>query len=160
MRHLFDAEMHFGRLCAAAETSNLDKAMSTTDHNFLTEALLLQLETERCDAMKRADFNRLREILHPDLVHVHAKGQTDDYESYFKSGGTHVVYEQIDRSELKIQLLGNTAVMTGRQYLVAIRKDGSGTVRIDSRVLQVWTQSLGKWRQLAFQTTPVHMSIA
>ncbi len=60
-----------------------------------TERLLLDLEAQRCNAMKRADFARLREILHPGLVHVHAKGQTDSYESYFRSGGTHVDYRQI-----------------------------------------------------------------
>ena len=124
-----------------------------------TEALLLDLEAQRCDAMKRADFARLREILHPALTHVHAKGQIDDYESYFRSGGTHVDYRQIDRSELKVRVLGGTALMTGRQLLVAVRKDGSGTVRIDSRVMQVWTQDEGRWRQLAFQTTPLEMCV-
>ena len=124
-----------------------------------TASLLLDLEAQRCEAMKRADFTRLREILHPGLTHVHAKGQTDDYESYFRSGGTHVEYRQIDRSELKVQVMGKAALMTGRQLLVAVRKDGSGTVRIDSRVMQVWTQEDGRWRQLAFQTTPLEMSV-
>ena len=124
-----------------------------------TTALLLDLEAQRCDAMRRGDFARLREILHPDLTHVHAKGQTDDYESYFRSGGTHVDYHQVDRSDLKVQVVGDAAVMTGRQLLVAVRKDGSGTVRIDSRVLQVWARHAGQWRQLAFQTTPLAMSI-
>ncbi|PJI96104.1 uncharacterized protein DUF4440 [Acidovorax sp. 69] len=125
-----------------------------------TESLLLDLEAQRCDAMKRGDFARLREILHPGLTHVHAKGQTDDYDSYFRSGGTHVDYQVIDRSELHVQVLGTCAVMTGRQLLVAVRKNGTGTVRIDSRVLQVWTQEDGgPWRQIAFQTTPLEMSI-
>lgn len=133
--------------------------MTPTPSSSSVEALLLDLEAQRCDAMKRADFARLREILHPGLVHVHAKGQTDDCESYFRSGGTHVTYQQIERSELKVQVLGTSALMTGRQLLVAVRKDGSGTVRIDSRVMQVWTQDEGGWRQLAFQTTPLEMSI-
>ncbi|WP_198083735.1 nuclear transport factor 2 family protein [Variovorax sp. E3] len=123
------------------------------------EALLLDLEAQRCEAMKRVDFARLREILHPGLTHVHAKGQLDDYESYFRSGGTHVRYQQIERSDLKVRVLGTSALMTGRQLLVAVRKDGSGTVRIDSRVMQVWTRDEGRWRQLAFQTTPLEMSI-
>ena len=131
----------------------------TTPSPSATEALLLDLEAQRCDAMKRADFARLREILHPSLTHVRAKGQIDDYESYFRSGGTHVDYRQIDRSELKVQVLGGAALMTGRQLLVAVRKDGSGIVRIDSRVMQVWAEHEGRWRQLAFQTTPLEMSV-
>ncbi|CAN7525080.1 nuclear transport factor 2 family protein [Pseudorhodoferax sp. LjRoot39] len=129
---------------------------TTTD----TAALLLDLEAQRCDAMKHGDFARLREILHPGLTHVHAKGQTDDYESYFRSGGTHVDYHQVDRSDLQVTVLGEAALMTGRQQLVAVRKDGSGTVRIDSRVLQVWALHEGRWRQLAFQTTPLQMSVS
>src|SRR6218665_1805988 len=129
---------------------------TTTD----TAALLLDLETQRCDAMKHGDFARLREILHPGLTHVHAKGQTDDYESYFRSGGTHVDYHQVDRSDLQVTVPGEAALMTGRQQLVAVRKDGSGTVRIDSRVLQVWALHEGRWRQLAFQTTPLQMSVS
>lgn len=124
-----------------------------------TVATLLDLEAERCDAMMRGDFDRLRAILHPALTHVHAKGQVDDYESYFRSGGTHVDYQQVERSELEVQALGEAAVMTGRQLLVAVRKNGSGTVRIDSRVLQVWALYEGQWRQLAFQTTPLEMSV-
>lgn len=133
----------------------------TTDTHHPTDPTqqLLDMESQRCDAMKRADFARLREILHPDLTHVHAKGQVDDYDSYFSTGGTHVDYVQIDRSDLQVKVLGESAVMTGRQLLVAVRKNGSGTVRIDSRVLQVWTRSEGAWRQIAFQTTPLEMSI-
>lgn len=133
--------------------------MTTTQTAPDTESQLLDLEAQRCSAMKRADFARLREILHPGLTHVHAKGQTDDYESYFRTGGTHVDYRQIDRSDLKVEVLGDAALMTGRQLLVAVRKDGSGTVRIDSRVMQVWARHDGNWRQLAFQTTPLEMSI-
>lgn len=123
------------------------------------ESLLLKLEAERCDAMMRADFERLREILHPGLTHVHAKGQIDDYESYLTTGGTRVDYQQVERSGLKVQVLGDAALMTGRQLLVAVRKDGSGTVRIDSQVMQVWARNGDRWQQLAFQTTPLEMSI-
>ena len=123
------------------------------------EALLLDLEAQRCDAMQRADFARLREILHPDLVHVHAKGQVDNCESYFAGGGTKVEYRQVERSELQVRVLDNSALMIGRQLLVAVRKDGSGTVRIDSRVLQVWVPYEGRWHQLAFQTTPLTLSV-
>lgn len=133
---------------------------NTEPHFSQVEAEILGREQQRCDAMKRGDFDRLKELLHPDLTHVHAKGKVDNYESYFRSGGTHVDYQQIDRSDLRVQVLGDTAVMTGRQLLVAVRKDGSGTVRIDSQVLQVWTEHEGQWRQIAFQTTPTEMSIS
>ncbi len=124
-----------------------------------TKADVLQREAERCAAMMAGDFDRLREILHPELTHVHAKGQLDDYDSYFAGGGTRVTYREVSRSDLTVRLAGDAAVMTGRQRLVAVRKDGSGTVTIDSRVLQVWVRASGGWRQLAFQTTPLAMRV-
>lgn len=120
---------------------------------------LIDLEAQRCRAMLDADFVRLREILHTDLIHVHAKGQVDGYDSYFASGGVKVDYQTLERSDLEVRLLGDSALMTGRQLLIATRKDGSGTVRIDSRVMQTWVREGSRWRQIAFQTTPLEMSI-
>jgi hypothetical protein len=56
--------------------------------------------------------------------------------------------------------MGDNALMTGRQMLVGVRKNGTGTVTIDSRVMQVWVKEAGRWQQLAFQTTPTEMSVA
>lgn len=123
------------------------------------ETDLFAMEARRCSAMIDADLASLREILHPDLIHVHAKGQIDGYDSYFATGGFKVDYKTLDRSELQVRVLGDSALMTGRQLLVGVRKDGSGTVRIDSRVMQTWIREAGRWRQLAFQTTPLEMSI-
>jgi ketosteroid isomerase-like protein len=123
------------------------------------EADLFAMEARRCRAMLAADIVSLREILHPDLIHVHAKGQIDGYDSYFATGGFKVDYKTLDRGELQVRVLGDSALMTGRQLLVGVRKDGSGTVRIDSRVMQTWIRDAGRWRQLAFQTTPLEMSI-
>jgi len=124
-----------------------------------TRAHLLELEQQRCQAMVAGDFNRLRQLLHPELTHVHAKGQVDDYASYFNTGGVKVDYQRVERSGLQVRLMADSALMTGRQLLVAVRKDGSGTVTIDSRVMQVWTLEDGRWRQLAFQTTPLEMRV-
>lgn len=131
---------------------------STTDLPAIAQQLI-ELEAQRCRAMLAADFVRLREILHPDLIHVHAKGQVDGYDSYFASGGVKVHYLTLDRSDLEVRLLGDSALMTGRQLLIAERKDGSGTVRIDSRVMQTWVREGARWRQIAFQTTPLEMSL-
>ena len=123
-------------------------------------ATLIDLEQQRCAAMMSGDTQRLRELLHPDLTHVHAKGQVDGFDSYFSTGGFNVHYKRVERSELAVRVLGDTALMTGRQMLVGERKNGTGTVTIDSRVMQVWVNDGGRWRQIAFQTTPTEMSVA
>lgn len=120
---------------------------------------LLNLEQQRCNAMMNADIARLRQLLHRDLLHVHAKGQVDGYDSYFSTGGFNVDYKRLERSDLSVRVMGDSALMTGRQLLVGVRKNGTGTVTIDSQVMQVWVKEGERWQQLAFQTTPTEMSI-
>jgi ketosteroid isomerase-like protein len=121
---------------------------------------LIDLEQQRCNAMMNGDTERLRQLLHRDLIHVHAKGQVDGFDSYFSTGGFNVHYKRVERSELVVRVRGNSALMTGRQMLVGVRKNGTGTVTIDSRVMQVWVKEGERWQQLAFQTTPTEMSVA
>lgn len=121
---------------------------------------LIDLEQQRCNAMMDGDAARLRELLHRDLIHVHAKGQVDGFDSYFSTGGFNVHYKRVERSELVVRVTGNSALMTGRQMLVGVRKNGTGTVTIDSRVMQVWVKEGERWQQLAFQTTPTEMRVA
>jgi ketosteroid isomerase-like protein len=117
-------------------------------------AHLRELEAQRCAAMVAADLPRLRQLLHKDLIHVHAKGQVDNYESYFATGGFKVNYTRLERSQLVLRVFGDTALMSGRQLLEAVRKSNGERVRIDSQVMQVWVREGANWQQVAFQTTP------
>lgn len=122
---------------------------------------LVALEQDRCTAMMAGDRERLRQLLHPDLIHVHAKGQVDSFESYFESGGFKVNYTRVERfDDLQVRVFGDVALMTGRQLLQAVRKTSGEQVRIDSQVIQVWVSDGTRWRQIAFQTTPTEMSIS
>lgn len=118
-----------------------------------------QLEQERCRAMVAGDHERLKQLLHQDLIHVHAKGQVDTFDSYFSSGGFKVNYTRIERSDLVVRVFGDAALMTGRQLLEAVRKVGGERVRIDSRVMQTWVRVDDTWQQIAFQTTPSDMGV-
>ncbi len=117
------------------------------------------LEAERCEAMVNGDVERLKGLLHKDLIHVHAKGQVDNFESYFAVGGFKVNYTRLERSDLRVHVLGDVVLMTGRQILEATRKIGGERVHIDSQVMQVWAQDGERWQQLAFQTTPTEMNV-
>lgn len=135
----------------------------TTASTPITEVqdILVQLEQERCRAMMAGDITRLKALLHPDLVHVHAKGQVDNFESYFSTGGFNVNYTNLQRfDDLRVRVQGNMALMTGRQLLEAVRKKTGDRVYIDSHVMQVWMLDGSQWRQLAFQTTPREMSVS
>lgn len=124
-------------------------------------ATLAGLERDRCGAMMAGDREALKQLLHPGLIHVHAKGQVDSFESYFASGGFKVEYINVERfDDLQVRVFGDVALMTGRQLLQAVRKIGREQVRIDSQVIQVWVSDGSRWRQIAFQTTPTEMSVS
>jgi Domain of unknown function (DUF4440) len=134
-----------------------------TDSTFAdhTKSVLLRLEQERCRAMVAGDRARLMELLHRDLVHVHAKGQVDGYDSYFASGGFNVDYKNVQRfDDLSVRVLGSAALMTGRQLLEAVRKSTGEKVRIDSYVTQCWVLEGAGWQQISFQTTPREMTVS
>ena len=130
--------------------------MHDTDHI----ETLRRLEAKRCQALLDGDRERLAQLLHPDLIHVHAKGQVDTYESYFAGGGFKVDYRRVERGELDIRVTGDSALMTGRQLLEAERKASGELIRIDSQVMQVWVRAGASWRQVAFQTTPTEFRVA
>lgn len=146
-------------ICIESRFMHKDEDIAPMTQDDDTQALIA-LERQRCNAMVNGDTALLRELLHRDLVHVHAKGQVDGFDSYFATGGFNVHYQRVERSELAVRVRGDSALMTGRQMLVGVRKNGTGTVTIDSRVMQVWVKEAGRWQQLAFQTTPTEMSVA
>jgi len=87
-------------------------------------------------------------------------GQVDTYESYMATGGFSARYLRVERfDDLHVRILGDSALMTGRQLLELERKDTGDRMRIDSRVMQVWVQEDGRWQQIAFQTTPTEISV-
>lgn len=118
-------------------------------------SILFQLEKRRCTAMVAGDRERLQQLLHPGLIHVHAKGYADSFESYLAPDGAKVKYTNVERfDDLQVRILGDSALMTGRQLLEGVRISSGELVSIQSQVMQVWVLEAGRWRQIAFQSTP------
>lgn len=125
-----------------------------------TESLLVQLERGRCQALLAGDQRRLKELMHADLFHVHARGNVESFESYTGSGALKSNYTVLQRfDDLRVQVFGDAALMTGRQLAVSSRKATGERVHIDSMVTQVWVRSDSGWQQLSYQTTPIELTV-
>jgi ketosteroid isomerase-like protein len=125
-----------------------------------TATLLVQLERDRCEAMIQGDAARLAQLMHPDLFHVHAKGNVEHYDSYVGSALLKSTFTSLRRfDDLQVRVFGNAALMTGRQLAESVRKATGEHVRIDSMVTQVWALDGERWRQLSYQTTPIEMTV-
>jgi ketosteroid isomerase-like protein len=116
---------------------------------------VLAVETERCAAIRAQDFDKLRMLLHPSLVHFHARGNQDGRESYMKYLAQVVEILDVRRGDLSVSVYRDCAVMTGRQYNTARARGAEPVLTIEAQVMQVWLREEETWRQVAFQATPI-----
>jgi ketosteroid isomerase-like protein len=115
------------------------------------------LETERCKLIVTQDFSKLRNLLSSRLVHVHTRGNQDTRDSYLHYLANRVEILDLQRENLQIQMIGESAaVMYGKQINRARLRGKTDEVVVEAQVMQVWArEDDGTWRQLAFQATPI-----
>ena len=116
---------------------------------------VLAAESERCAAIRTQDFGKLAALLHPSMIHVHTRGNQDTRESHLKYPAEVVEILDVKRGELKVFIYGDCAVMTGRQYNSARARESEPIVNIEAQAMQIWVREEGRWRQVAFQATPI-----
>ena len=122
--------------------------------------LLVQLEKDRCQALLAGDAERLKQLMHPELFHVHARGNVEDFEAYTGTATLKSSYTTLQRfDDLKVHVFGGAALMTGRQLAISSRKATGEQVYIDSMVTQVWARNGERWQQRSYQTTPSEMTV-
>lgn len=116
---------------------------------------LLALEQKRCQALGNGDFETLGQLLSRDLLHVHTRGNSDNYESYLEYMRSFLEILKVERGELRVRLFGDAAVMTGAQTNTARLRNGDPQImRVESKAIQVWAQEAdGQWRLATFQAT-------
>ncbi len=120
----------------------------------LTRAIR-EAEQQRCAAMVANDPATLDAILDPRLHFSHANGGVDDKTVYLtKMASGRIVYTAIDWSEEVVApLADDVAMLTGRME-TAVTVEGNAKL-LKNRVISVWGRSEGKWRLIAFQSTPL-----
>lgn len=112
-------------------------------------------ERLRCNSLAAENFEQLAEVLSKDLLHVHTRGNSDNYESYLQYVQSKLRLLNVARGELLLRQYGDAVVMTGTQTNTAEIREGDGTVlEIQAHVTQVWVKEAdGEWRLASFQAT-------
>jgi ketosteroid isomerase-like protein len=113
---------------------------------------ILALEERRCAAMSKNDIAALEGMFHDDLIYTHSSAVVDTRASYLealKSG--HTRYHSVQRSEEKVRVCGDTALVTGRAIIdVTVKGEKK---HLDTRFLDVWTKTPQGWKFVAWQST-------
>jgi len=115
--------------------------------------LVLELEELRRQTLLADDLSALQGLLADDLVYVHSTGACDRKDSYLaKLSSGSLRYLELNFSELHVQVLQQSAVVSGRMAAV-IMKDGQRK-NVASLFMTVWGCGAdGAWRLHAHQGT-------
>jgi 3-hydroxyisobutyrate dehydrogenase len=113
---------------------------------------LLALDSERFRAMVRQEFGTLERLLDDELVWTHASAVSEGKRSFLerlKAGSTR--YMEITRSEEKVRLFDNVAIVSGVANIHAMV---NGAERfLTNRYNNVWLNRAGYWRMVNWQST-------
>jgi len=117
-----------------------------------TEKDILALEEKRCAAMTANDLAALEGMFHDALIYTHSSAVVDTRASYLEAlRSGHTRYEKIERSDEKVRVCGDTALVTGRAIIhVTVKGEKK---HLDTRFLDVWTKTPQGWKFIAWQST-------
>jgi ketosteroid isomerase-like protein len=126
--------------------------MTTNDPRI---AKIIALDEERRAAMIAEDFAVLDALLADDLVHIHAAGDADTKQQYFKLIAEFCAFVAIERGPMNVRFYGDTAVVTG-PMTHTVRIKPTGAVRtMKAFGTQVWAPHGDSWRQVLYQATEI-----
>jgi ketosteroid isomerase-like protein len=115
---------------------------------------VLHIDQQRADALVKGDTDTLERIIAEDCTYVHPNGKFETKEEVLAGiKAKDRIYESIEREDVKVKLLGNVAVVTGRNNLKAKYQGKDYTVR--NRFLRVYVRRRGRWQLAAHQATTI-----
>jgi len=118
-------------------------------------AKIIALDEQRRAAMIAEDFAALDRLLADDLVHVHAGGNADTKQQYFRLIEEVCAFLAIERGPMAVRFYGDTAILTGAMTHT-VRIKPTGVIRtMEAFGTQVWAPHGDSWRQVLYQATEI-----
>jgi ketosteroid isomerase-like protein len=109
---------------------------------------VLRLEDQWTDALVKADTAFLERLYTDDIVYTHTNGTVNNKAQVIEAiKAGKAKYLSVERSDLKLQDYGDTAILTFRAVIKV------NTVSLPSRMIHVFVKRNGEWRMAAYQST-------
>jgi ketosteroid isomerase-like protein len=118
-----------------------------------TVSTIREHEQKRCSALVANDRATLRDLIAEDLVHIHATGQIDDFESYVNGFLDRAEFLCVEREQLDVRAYGEVAVATGSLHQVVKVKRTGKIHDLNVITTQVWRKLAERWQQTSFHAT-------
>ena len=115
---------------------------------------ILALEDRRWAAQIHKDTAALEELLAEELRYTHTTALVDTKASYIAAIENRVFdYRSAQRTDTEVQVVGDTALVTGRADIHVVA--GERDINLRARYSVVWVDKGGRWQLLIWQSTPI-----
>lgn len=116
---------------------------------------ILALEDRRWAAQIGKDIAALGDLLADELRYTHSNALVDTKASYIEAIEDGVFdYRSAERTETEVQVIGDTALVTGRADINVV-VGGGRDVNLRARYSVVWIDTGDRWQLLMWQSTPI-----
>lgn len=108
------------------------------------EVLVRDLEQQRYRCLVDGDTRGFARLCHPDLIFLHATGETESRESYLAKLTTgRYTYNRVERPIHSVSIVDETAIVLG-DVIAELSVEGE-TLQLQNRVLATWVQTDQGW---------------
>lgn len=118
------------------------------------EQALLEIERQWADAYLSGNADKLAAIFSSDYVQTNTRASVsykDDEVAELRAGAYR--YDKFDMTDMKVQLYGDAAVVTGNMWVKATDKASGKAMDMRMRVTDTFIRQGGKWQVVASHTT-------
>jgi ketosteroid isomerase-like protein len=132
----------------AADSAKADKSAD--------EKALIDIEYQWANAYVSGNADKLSSILGPDYVQTNTRARVtnkDEEVSDLQKGSFR--YDKFETTQMKVQLYGDAAVVTGLIAAKGTDKASGKTIEGHMRMTDTFIRQNGKWQVVASQTTMV-----
>ena len=140
----------------SAERDLVAGAKSSTEFNggTITVAEALQAEDARYDAQIENDLEALDQMFGKELVYVHSSTVQDTKASFIESlRSGKVRYHSMERSEVKVRIFGEVAIITGKANFEVTARGKEKTLNLLFH--SIWVKRESDPQFVSWQATPI-----
>ena len=113
---------------------------------------VLKRDDARIAAQLKADVAALEDTFADGATYTHSSSVAETKKDFIEGIRTgRLKYKSYDRKEAAVALYGDTAVVTGKAFLVVVREGADADVRV--QFTNVWVKRAGKWRMVSWHST-------
>jgi len=113
---------------------------------------VLKRDDARFAAQLKADLAGLEDTFADGATYTHSSSVVETKKDFIEGIRTgRLKYKSYDRKDAVVALYGDTAVVTGKAFVVVVREGADVPIRV--QFTNVWVKRAGKWRMVAWHST-------